>query len=116
MAENFTIRIEKSLMERIDGYAQSKEMKRTEAIRSLIELGLKVNDIRDDTTTDIEEEFKKMLLEIFLRANQQYLLSTEDVKIDLLKSNSEKIKLRIQETFPLIFEKFEDFIKPKKEG
>ena len=115
MAETFTLRVDKSLMDRIDGYAQSKEMKKAEAFRSLIELGLKVSDIRDDETSDIEEEFKRLFLEIFLRVNQQYLLSAEDVKIADLQSNTEKIRSRIKGVFPLISEKYEELLRSKKE-
>lgn len=114
MAENFTIRISDHLMEKIDAYAKSKEIKRSDGIRSLIELGLKINDIREDDTHEIEDEFKKILIELCIRQNQQYLFLTKGMNKEDIQSSADQVKSKMKERYPLISEKYNAFLYHKK--
>lgn len=114
MAENFTIRISDHLMERIDAYAKSKEIKRSDGIRSLIELGLKINDIKEDEIPDIEDEFKKILIELCIRQNQQYLFAVRGISKEEVQVSADQVKSKMKERYPLISSKYNEFLYPKK--
>lgn len=106
MDQNFTIRISKSLMDRISGYAQAQELKRAEAIRNLIEIGLKVCDIKESGSSEIDEEFKRMQVEAYFRQSQQYLLSVSEIDKEEIQSNAAKVKASIQKKYPEIYDKY----------
>ena len=114
MPKVFALRLDESLLECIDGYAKSKEMNRSDGIRNLIELGLKVNDIRDADSPDIDAEFKKILLEIYLTNSQIFLHEKVDIDPKILKKNNEMIKERIKKKYPLIDDKYSDFLHQNK--
>lgn len=113
--ENISIKMGSTLLERIMAFAKSKEMNRSEAIKHLIDLGLKLNDIREDKSSDLEEEFRKLSLEIYVRIMQQYLYDIEAKDKDKLLKISDNTKRKIESTYPLIFENFKEFLYPKKE-
>lgn len=106
MDQNFTIRFAKSLMDRINGYAQSQEIKRAEAIRNLIEIGLKITDFSGKETSDIDDEFKRMQLEMFVRQTQQYLFTVSDKDKEEIRSTASTAKATIQKKYPEIYEKY----------
>ncbi len=114
MTETFTLRVAESLMDRVDCYARSKEMKRAEAFRSLVELGLKINDIREDDTPDIDDEFKKILIELCIRQNQQFMFSVKGMNKEDIQSNADQVKSKMKDRYPLIDEKYNTFLYPKK--
>lgn len=114
MAKNFTIRLNDNLIKKIDSYSKSKEMKRSDGMRNLIELGLKINDIKENDILDIEDEFKKILIELCIRENQQYLFSVKELNKEEIQENADKVKSKMKERYPLIAEKYASFLYPKK--
>lgn len=84
MAEVISIKMENSLIERIMAFAKSKEMNRSEAIKHLIDLGLKLNDIRENAEDDLTEERDKMLMEVWL--------GVKGISAVLKKVNSETLE------------------------
>ena len=114
MPKVFALRLDESLLGRIDWYAKSKEMNRSDGIRSLIELGLQVNDIKDTDASDIDAEFKKILLEIYLTNSQIFLHEKEEIDPKVLKKNTEMIKDRIKKKYPLIDDNYSDFLHQNK--
>jgi len=109
----YTVRIEKSLMERIDGYSKSQEVTRSEAFRSLLQLGLSLHDLKEDNTADSEEEFKKMMVDILIRVTQQFLFDASSQSKELVQSTSSKAKSYIQEMYPFVAEKYAEILSIK---
>lgn len=106
----YTVRIDKSLMERIDGYSKSQEVKRSEAFRNLLQLGLSLHDLKENNTADNEEEFKKMMIDILMRVTQQFLFDAQGQSKELVQSTSSKAKAYIQEMYPLFAEKYNELL------
>ena len=116
MSENITVRVSESLLEKIDAYAKSKDKTRADSIRHLMELGLKIDEIRDDKSSLVEEEFQKLQLELFIRTTQIFFMSSDLDPEEFKKKSKAFAKLpkrQIKENYPHIFEKFQDFISPK---
>lgn len=93
MSESVTIRVEKPLMERVDLYA-------------------KTNEIKGEDAPKIDAELQQMILEIFIRENQQYLFSVENISVDKSEENFDKVRFKIKERFPLISKKYKQILFP----
>ena len=116
MVDIVSVRLEEVFLEKIDSYAKSKGKNRAEAMRHLMELGLKLDEIQDDRSSLVEEEFQKLQLELFIRTTQIFFMNNELDSEEFKQKSKAFAKLprrRIKENYPHIFEKFKDFISPE---
>jgi hypothetical protein len=104
MAEVISIKMENSLIERIMAFAKSKEMNRSEAIKHLIDLGLKLNDIRENAEDDLSEERDKIQIEMWFALNKLLLTfckanSLQEVNTEFLNCLSPRLKQKFCENY-----------------
>ncbi len=117
MAVPVTVRFEDALMEKIDAFAKSKEMNRSEAIKHLVDLGLKLNDIRENAVDDMTEERDKMQIEMWVALNKLIIAfckvnRLQEIDKELLKSLSPILKERFCKRYEKMAEIYSCLVNP----
>ena len=114
--EKVSFKIEKSLLKSVEKYAHENEINRSEALRNLIQLALKILNLKDEGDNTMQDELTKMNIDTWLIMAQLYKLTgRDDPDIeDIKKDFSNKTRKLFSQKFPNLSSQFEDYISPKK--
>lgn len=117
MAIPFTVRFEDALMEKIDAFAKSKGMNRSESIKHLIDLGLKLNDLRENAEDDLTDDRDKMQIEMWFALNKLLISickvnSLQDVSTDLINGLSPVLKDMFNKKYERMADTYNNLLKP----
>lgn len=116
--EKISIKLPKQLLTRIENYASSNLINRSEAIRNLVEIGLKISELKDekDENVDLKDDIMKMNIDMWLILAQLYRLFDNDKENieDLKQEFSKKYREIFSKKFKAISENYEDYLKNKE--
>lgn len=114
--EKVSFKIEKSLLKSVEKYANENEINRSEALRNLIQLALKILNLKDEGDNTTQDELTKMNIDMWLIMAQLYKLTGRDEPDieDIKKDFSNKTRKLFSQKFPNLSSQFEDYISPKK--
>lgn len=87
-------------------------------MRNLIEIGLQVAKIKNESSSNIDDEIMKMNIDMWLILAQLYrLLDRNEDKIDDIKKDfSKKYRSVFKSKFTLISDKFDEYLEIKDQA
>ncbi len=107
--EHITIRLEKSLLEQIDGFSKAKNLSRSNAIQHLLDLGLKLNNIQENNSTEFDQDIQMMTIENWLLSAQIHQMLQSKMDKTILAEMPKKFREIFSSKYPDAFAKYTAF-------